>query len=1172
MRAIALFCFTLSVYAQLDRGTLTGTVTDPAGAVVPGAKITLTHLGTQAASTAVASEEGLYSRPNLPIGDYELTVEAPGFKRSVRMGINLGVAEVLRVDVQLEIGSTGESVQVTAELPRLQTDTPQIGTSLASKSLTTLPLSFSGGRTAESFAYLITPGVSGSTFESHINGSTSFAKETLVDGASVTVNQGGDFSPMSVSVEALQEVRFQTGGMSAEYGRTQAGVFNYVLKSGTNQVHGSAYFGLRNEALNANSFANNARGVARQPDRKHNGAFSGGGPVYIPKIYDGRNRTFFYGSYERYKERNYGFSAPNRTAPIPEFYEGDFSRLLGGVLPQTDALGRQVQRGAIYDPSTFRQVGGRWVGEVFPGNIIPRSRFSTVSNRLNAIATQQYLPTIRDASGQIPLQNNMVFPSSGNPELDHFQRSIKVDHILNDRHRIAGSYNYKYAPRLILDAGGLWNTNELYGGPLAKARRRPDFGWFSRISHDWTATPGVLNNLILSYNRRGNPEKVLEAETNGAALLGINSLTSFGYPAVNWGGGPIVALEQPGFMNYSFRADNGWGVLNTVSMSRARHLFKMGVDIRRNQQNRSQEPSGGFTFNARGTAIPNESFSGTQTGYAFASYLLGIVDSANWSDPVGLGGRRDYVALFFQDDFKVSGRLTLNLGLRWEYQPPVYEVADRLSSWNPQKTDPISGLPGAYDFAGDCNVCTGRRYFGKKSWKDLGPRVGFAWRVRDRWTVRGAYGIMYEGDSPNGYNAVPLGKPSSVAWGGTYPLASDAVTPWTGIFNWDNGFPANRFVPANYDLSWGNLQRPGTIDPMYGQTPYIQNWNLNIQRELPGRFVMDLGYVANKGTRLRNGDLSRQNQLPASVLQQYGTRLNNQIRNAQDAAANGIAYPYAGFQGTVGSALRPFPQVQGNQTVQNYGAPLGFSTYHSLQITLNRELANGLTLYSNYVFSKSLSNIDSSLIGDNDGPLDYYNLGLEKTVTEYDMPHMFKAYVSYNLPFGRGTGLVSKLLGGWSAAGIMNYSSGVPIQFSAPTALSGGWNGAANRPNVAAGELVRKDFDNSKFELSTSRSPSNLYLNREMFTVPGALQLGTGAKRYGNVRGLPTLTENLTLTKAFRVREGMAFQLRGELLNLFNRHRIEGISGDVNSPNFGYATSLTNNVYRQIQLSGRFDF
>ena len=1170
MRLFTILVLSFStLFAQLDRGTLTGTVTDPTGAVIPSAKLTLVHQGTQATTTSVTNENGQYVRPNLPIGTYEITAEAPGFKKTVRSGITLGVTEVLRVDIQLEIGSTGESVQVTADVPRLQTDTPQIGTSLTSKSLTTLPLSFSGGRTAESFAYMITPGVSGGTFESHINGSTSFSKETLVEGASVTVNQGGDFSPMAVSVEALQEVRFQTGGMSAEYGRTQAGVFNYVMKSGTNKVHGSAYFGLRNEALNANTFANKARGVDRQPDRKHNFAFSGGGPVYIPKIYDGRNKTFFYGSYERYKERNYGLSAPNRTAPIPEFYQGDFSRLLGPALPQTDALGRQVLRGAIYDPLTFRQVNGRWVGDMFPGNIIPQSRFSDVSKRLNEIATRHYLPTIRDASGRIPLQNNMVFPSSGNPEWDHYQKSIKVDHIISDRQRIAGSYNNKYAPRLILDAGGLWDTNELYGGPLAKARRRPDYGWFARFSHDWTVTARLLNTLTLSYNRRGNPEKVLEAETDGAALLGIQGLSSFGYPNVNWGGGPAVTLEQPGFMNYSFRADNGWGILDSVSVSSGRHFLKMGVDIRKSEQNRRQNPAGSFNFSARGTAIPNEPFSGNQTGYSFASYLLGIVDSAGWSDPVGLGGRRDYYALFIQDDFRVSSRLTLNLGLRWELQPPVYEVADRLSSWNPNTIDPSSGLAGAYDFAGDCDVCTGRRYFGTKSWKDFGPRIGFAWRVRERWTMRGAYGIMYEADAPNGYNAIPMGKPASVAWGGTYQLAANAVTPWTGIFNWDQGFPNDRFVPAQIDPSWGNFQRPGMIDPRYGLNPYIQNWNFNIQRELPGRFVADFGYVGNKGTRLRAGDLVRINQLPSSVLQQYGPRLANSIRNAQDAANNGVPYPFPGFQGTVASALRPFPQVQGTQTVQNYGAPVGFSTYHALQLTLNREFANGFTLYSNYVWSKALSNVDSSLIGDNDGPLDYYNLGLEKRVTEYDIPHMFKAYVSYDLPFARGRGMMNKLFGGWSAAAILNYYSGTPISFSAP-GIPNGWNGAGNRPNIAAGDLTRGDFKESAFELSTSRSPNNLYLNRDMFSVPGPYQLGTGAKRYGNVRGFGTTNENLTLTKSHTIAEGVTFMLRGELLNMFNRHVLGGISGDVNNPNFGYVTSVSGN--RQVQLSGRIEF
>jgi len=729
----------------------------------------------------------------------------------------------------------------------------------------------------------------------------------------------------------------------------------------------------------------------------------------------------------------------------------------------------------------------------------------------------------------------------------------------------------KEAPRLILDAGGLWDTRELYGGPLAKARRRPDDGWFARGAWDWTISPTVLNNLTLSYNRRGNPERVLLADLDGTKELGIKGLTTLGIPNINWGGGPFVSLENAGFQNVSFRADNGWGILNSISFSKGRHFLKAGIDGRHNQQNRRQTPSSSFTFAARGTAIPNEPYSGTQIGYAFASYLLGIVDNASLSDPVGLGGRRNYLAAFFQDDFKVNRRLTLNIGLRWEYQPPLYEVADRLSSWNPDTIDPVSGLKGGYDFAGNCRECTGRRYFGRKSFRDFGPRFGFAWRAGEKWTVRGAYGIMFEGDPPNGYNAVPLGKPTSVAWGGTYLLSSDPVRPWGGIFNWDSGFPNNRFVPGGYERSWGNTSRPGMIDQNYGQTPYIQNWTFNVQRELPSKFVLDLGYVANKATRLRIGELQRINQLPPSVLQQYGVRLNNQVRNAGAAAANGLSYPFQGFTGTVASALRLYPQVQGNQTVQVYGSPLGFSTYHALQVVLNREFSNGLTLYTNYVWSKTLSNIESSLINDNDPrPIDYYNLKLEKSIAQFDRPHMLKMYASYDLPFARGKALRHKLTGGWNVAAILNYYSGEPLEFTGSSPLSGGWNGAVNRLNIGSGPLVVDGFDKSQFSLANPQSTSNTYLNKAAFRDPPPLTLGISSFRYAQLRGFGNVSENVTLTKSHLLTEKVRFRIRAEFFNLFNRHQLGGITTGVNNPSFGQVTSVSGN--RQAQVSGRIDF
>jgi hypothetical protein len=497
-------------------------------------------------------------------------------------------------------------------------------------------------------------------------------------------------------------------------------------------------------------------------------------------------------------------------------------------------------------------------------------------------------------------------------------------------------------------------------------------------------------------------------------------------------------------------------------------------------------------------------------------------------------------------------------------------VADRYSSWNANKIDPLSGLRGAYDFAGSCSVCTGQRYFGTRDFKDFGPRVGFAWRGPADIIFRGSYGILYEADAFNGFSATPLGQSTSLQAGGTYSLSSDPVTPWAGIFNWDGGFPTNRYQPPGYDVSWGDKNRPGMIDPRYGKSPYIQQWNLNIQREIFRRTVVDIGYLGNKGTRLRVGELSRIGQLPPSLLAQYGTKLNNAIRSEADARSNGIAYPYPGFVGTVASALRQYPQVQGNQTVNVYGSPLGFSTYHALQITVNREVRKGLLIYTNYVWSKTMSNVDSSQNGENTNrPLDYYNLKLEKSVAEADTPHMFKGYIAYDLPF-RGRGWVKTLFGGWSVSAILNYYSGQPLTFTAPTPLSGGWNGAVNRANIAPGNMGNAAFDKSAFELSNTQSPNDTYLNRTLFSMPLPLTLGTSARRYTRIRDFGTVSEDLGLQKSHWIRESLRFQLRAEFLDVLNRHNLGGPNTAVNNINFGQISSVSGN--RQIQLSARLDF
>jgi hypothetical protein len=1140
--------------AQLDRGSLTGTVTDPTGAVVPDVKVSARNTATNAVYETRSNPAGQYTMPNLPVGAYEVTFESPAFKKLVRSGITLGVTEVLRIDAMLEVGSLSESVQIMAEAPRLTSDTPMTGTSLTSRDLTSLPLTWgSEGRVAEFFVYKIMPGTSGDPWTSHVNGSTSFSKETLLDGVTVTTYLSGHFEEGSVSMEAVQEFKVQTSGMAAEFGRSQAGVYNYAMKSGGNEYHGSVYGALRNEALNANTWVNNFRSIRRQPERKQNYAFSFGGPVTIPKLYHGRDKTFFYSSFERYRERTGGLGAPSITMPLPEFLRGDFSRLLGPNTGQKDTLGRDVPRGAIYDPTTFRQLeGGAWIGDMYPGNKMPVSRFSQVSQRMNDILRKYYTPTERDASGLIALVNNASAPASQQPQFDYYMFSTKMDQILSDRQRLSGSYSYAARPRILLDRARVWSPSDTStgasGGPLAGSRLQRVKTDLARLAHDYTISPRLLNFLSVYYNRQVNPSVNLNADVDGAKELGIKGMSTYGYPAVTWSVGPFVSLASAGYNAKNFIGNVGYGLLDTVSFSSGRHFMKGGFDYRRNMLNEQPTQGGGFTFHPRGTSIPNAAFAGNLTGFAFASYLLGIVDSASLSDPIGTGDRRRYYALFFQDDFKVTKNLTLNLGIRWEYQPPMNEVADRLSSWNPNKIDPVSGLRGAYDFAGNCQVCAGRSSFGRRSLRDWGPRIGFAWQPRTGWTVRGAYGIFYEGDLPNDFTGTPLGKATQLAWGGTWALSADAVTPWAGIFNWDGGLPPSRFQPSAFDVSWGDKNQPGMFDPNYGRTPYIQQWNLNVQRELIRNLVLEIGYVANKSTGLRNGDLVRLNQVSPALLSQFGTRLNNAVRSPADAAANGIPYPYPGFSGTVASALRSYPQVQGNQLVRDYGAPAGFSTYHSLQLVVNRQFSRGLSLYANYVWSKNLTNTASSLVGDNAtlGPVDYYNLRLEKGLSVNDIPHMFKAYADYQLPFGRGKAIfgsaprgVNTLVSGWSLSTVLNYFSGTPLGFSGSNPLVGGWNGAVNRANVAAGDLLA-GFDKSKFDFANTMSPADAYLKKAMFSDPAPLTLGSSAPRYGQTRSFGTINEDFSLQKNSRITEKVRLQFRADFLNAFNRHKFGG--------------------------------
>lgn len=1183
--AITLLAVASLAFAQQDRGTFTGIVTDPTGSAIPGVAITIVNTQTNATYTTQANEIGQYTVPNLPIGRYRINFEAPGFRTTVRDGLTLGIAQVARIDVRLELGATTESVTVTAETPLLQTDTPDVGTSLEQRRVIDLPLSFSGGRYPENFAYKLTPGVEGNNWTSRINGSPAFSKEVLLDGASATIYIAGHFGESSVSMEALEEFKIQTSGMSAEFARTGGGIFNFVMKSGTNDLHGSGFYQFRNEWMNANSFANNFYDRARPRDRRHNFGFSVGGPVVLPKIYNGKDKSFFYVAYEKYADENRGAGTPNRTVPTLPWYDGDMSNYLTSNVLGEDALGRSVLQGQIYDPASVRSIGGTIVRDPFVGNIIPKSRFSNVSRNVIELMKQHYAPAISGA-----LVNNSFFPNFNTAKFDQKQFSVKGDHYISERHKLSGSIAWIDRPRVLLDAGGLWDFNDPEeGGPFSKARIQTVETHMFRFAYDWTMKPTLLNHLGLAFNRQFNPSLSMHLDEPGAQILGIQGINQdANYPEINWSGGDRVSLDNLGYNKNDFIVGTTWQVLDTVSWMKGRHAIKFGFDWKRSTMSDAFNPGpGSFNFSQEYTGM--DGFN--KTGHPFASFLLGAVQSA--SVPVQPSTTSDVysIGLFIQDDFKVSPRLTLNMGLRWDGQPVQTEWHDRLHNFNPNLTDPWTGLPGAIEFAGEGPGRTGQRKFIDDQWNDFGPRFGLAYRVTDKLVFRGAYGIFFSNHIPQAWSGVPYIQ----KYGFTEENKVSQV-PNRPAFNWDDGYNGvvtkAELDPSNKQDFWG----PVHWDPDGGKVAYTQQWNANVQFELPAQMVLDLGYIGSKSTGIVGNQLKQINQLPVEALalgDTLGTWIGSEADIPAEAKAMGAIYPwtnvpeaerpYGGWL-PIEQTLRPFPQYMQWNTILAWAAPLGFSNYHAFQVQFNKRYSSGLTWLANYTFSKTMDNLDSAWATWVNGgrPIDYYNLQLEKTISPYDIPHTVKIGVTYELPVGRGKKLggsmhpaLDAVIGGWTIQYIGNYRSGTPLGFGGTGTPNS--NFQTNRavfenPN---GQPLTVDFDESRFDMSQVSTPGaagHQIINTSIIRDPERYERGNAAYRMAGARGFPEYVEDFGLQKNFNVKERFRFQIRWELLNALNRHRFSSIQTNPSNPLFGQVTGLDGGFYRTMQLGARVDF
>ena len=1081
--------FPVMLAGQTNRGTLTGVVMDSSGASIAGADVTATNREAGTTFHAQSSTTGDFTIPELPFGKYDVTVAFQGFQTYEAKDVEILANQVARLNVQLQLGQQVQRVEVTSAAPIIQNDSDTVEQGFTTRQITDLPLTIGAflARSPEAFTFL-TPGVSGDTFRTRINGGPQFSNEILVDGASTTRSENGPaFDETAPSVEAFGEFTIKTNNFSAEYGATGSAITSFAYKSGTNHLHGDAYEFLRATPLDAAGFYDTGRCTIsgqkvtdgrcvdpsldphRRPilDQKNNFGFTAGGPAYLPKLYDGRNKTFWFFSYEAVRLANQ-FSVNPVFVPTAKELTGDFSELLSLPSPVT-----------IYDPQT---------GQPFFGNKIPQERFSPVSKY-----ALQFFPkanTVDPATGLSDKYTNGV-PLSLTVNL----YTVVADHNLTDRQKVHFSLSRRNNFRS-RDPDNLLAGNN----PLTQLRRQDFTTRYYRAAYDYALKPDLFSHLNLGYNRTTSVNGTVTVGDNFVKNSGLTGVANTHTPEQNisgFNGGKGMTL---GNTEYNDNIDNSYQIAENLTWVKGRHAFKFGVDIHRQLYDPKTQNNGAGHFDFFPGPTSGVDAQGNRIGGdAFASYLLGAVNNVFFNlNLVNPGWRRLYWASFIQDDFKATRKLTVNMGLRWDISDPRSEVFNRTSSLDPHLPNPAAGnIPGALAFAK-----AGRTHFDQRNWKLLGPRVGLSYGPNDKTVLHAGYGIYY---AQLFYN--DFGEHTKQGFDASPNFVSpDGHSP---AFYWQDGVPQNFARPPFTDPAGVNLQNIDFIAPE-DRVPYIQSWNLGIERELPLQIRLSASYAGNKGTRLYRGfDIE---QLDPRYLA-LGPLLSDNIKDVAVLAA-GFTAPYATFASDWGSgatlarALRLFPQYSG---VTYYNNTDGYSTYNSFQLKVEKRFSEGLQFLLSYTNSKSLTDADSLFpftafaFTQND-----HDSKLEKSVSTDDQPQVLAASYLYELPVGRGKhflnrgGVVDKVLGGWQLNGIVQYSSGTPLQLGAGCPSIGDNFGGGCRPNVVSGQSLLGPG------ASGMPGPNNgkPYLNAAAFSVPAPFTYGIAARLLSGARSFGFMNEN----------------------------------------------------------------
>jgi hypothetical protein len=1131
---LAVLLISGNVAAQEFRATLQGTITDPSQAAVPKALVTLKNTETGIGREMPADENGHYLFPYVSPGNYSMTVEAVGFKTTVREGVVLSVNDNLKLDVQLPLGQAAETVQVTGELTAVQAESSSLGSVVSQKIVDSIP--WKGHSSL--FLYMAAPGVVGNRYWEDTrpsdtgtnvlftaNGAPPATGEVSVDGVSNTVNVGrGLFlSPWVPSMDGVAEVKLLMGTLPAEYGRAGGMFTNIVIKSGTNQVHGSAYEFFRNSALDANLFYQ--RGLGQQPPAYAVNVYGGtvGGPVWFPHVYDGRNRTFFFFNWEGAHEGQ--GQGPSLSLPTLKMRQGDFSEFSG----------------QIFNPFSVRTVNNVPTRDPFPGNRIPASLQDPVAQKIMAFWPLPNNPNVNPAT---PWVNNYVQSSKWPTSRSTWV--LKFDHKLTSKHQTFVRAN---------QGGAFFNFNYDFPGIATPGRNvvhRPNAG--VAIDDTYLLSPSTVLDTRIGVAYGSEQQEPFSGNFDLASLgfpqAFVKSVQAQNFPTIGMTGfeslGGVGWKKQPGY-NYSLQSN--------LSTHRGKHMLKAGVQLNQFRGNffNVGNPSGTFSFGPAQTGGPTANAPAAGTGLAPASLLLGYASGGSVDNAVATSILNMQYGVFFQDDYRVTPKLTLNLGVRWEYQSPVTERYNRTTrgfAYGTPSPLQVSGLKltGGLLYAGVNGLPRGVY---DPDWRNWGPRIGLAYSVNSQTVIRAGYGLSY----------IPrVGTVYPTAYSNTTSMVTtqDGITPKDLL---SNPFPTGQLPPIGNSQGLATLigQSISFVDPA-DRMPKFHNWHFDLQRGIGSRMVVTASYVGSRAY-----DLAAAPTDFTSAVNENVNQLNPQYLSMGSALLQTVANPFfgtiqtgslAGATTTQAQLLRPYPQYTG---VTRVAPGFGNSHYHSAQFQLEKRTSHGLTALVAYTIAKNLTDLNA--------PDNAYNRQTARAYSSFDVPQRFSISAAWELPFGRGRRFgtqmprsLNLLGGGWTLSTYQVYQAGFPLGFGLARATAGAGSG---RPNAVGNPAEGVD--------GPIVGRLTRYFNTSAFAQPADYTYGNLAANIGTVRSPGMNNVDTTLAKDFRFTETAKLQFRFSVFNLLNHPVFGAPNTTLGNATFGVVSSQAN-YSRQLELGAKILF